>query len=125
MIATRISSLKHSRDDDHGVRIIHGACDGEFPVAGHSVASVRASLVDALNIGADCIAVINGDEVEPTFVLSTGETLEFVHQFGCKGLGDLFTPKELIARLKITEPQYEELKVLGLPTVRLAGECRH
>jgi len=49
-----------------------------------------------------------------------------VKQFGFKGLGDLLTPKELMARWRLNTEQYRELRDRGLPTISFAdGTARH
>ena len=68
-----------------GVKIIHGANDGVFEVAGAKVETVRASLVDAFNIPADALAFVTGEQVERTYRLHPDDTLEFVKQKGKKG----------------------------------------
>lgn len=70
--------------DSAKVRVIHGANDGEFGVAGAKVATVRFSLVDAFNIPDEALAFVNGDQVDANYTLQRGETLEFVRQDGEK-----------------------------------------
>jgi hypothetical protein len=70
------------------VKIIHGANDGLFNVGGASVASVRASLVDAFNIPDEAVSFANGDQVEGEFRLQMNSTLEFVMKWGRKGSRD-------------------------------------
>jgi hypothetical protein len=76
------------------VRVIHGANDGLFGVAGKTVASVRRSLRTAFNIPDDAVALVNGVQVDGDHRLRPG-TLEFVRLAGMKGGMD---PEEL-ARL--------------------------
>ena len=77
------------------VKVIHGASDGVFPVAGHGVHAVRASLVDAFNIPADAISFMNGEQVSETYILRSIDTLEFCKQRGNKGIRRLFTKAEI------------------------------
>jgi len=85
-------------------RIIHGSCDGEFVVAGASVRSIRASLVDAFNISADALAFLNGKQVDWRYRLRGGESLEFVKPWGrksaCEPEGKLLTVKEAADELR-------------------------
>ena len=67
------------------VKVIHGACDGSFNVAGSKVSAVRASLVDAFNIPGDALAFVNGEQVDNNHVLEANQVLEFVKQAGVKG----------------------------------------
>jgi hypothetical protein len=67
------------------VKVIHGANDGTFNLAGSKVQTVRASLVDAFNIPGDALAFVDGEQVEPNYILKESQTLEFVKQAGVKG----------------------------------------
>jgi len=68
-----------------GVKIVHGANDGEFDLSGHPVASLRTSLVDAFNIPADAIAFVNGRRVTPDYIAQAQDVIEFVRERGEKG----------------------------------------
>jgi len=67
------------------VKVIHGANDGTFNLAGSKVTTVRASLVDAFNIPGDALAFVNGEQVDANYTLQSNDTLEFVKQAGVKG----------------------------------------
>lgn len=67
------------------VKIIHGANDGTFNLAGSKVSTVRASLIDAFNIPVDALAFVNGQQVDEDYVLQKNSTLEFVKQAGVAG----------------------------------------
>lgn len=67
------------------VKVIHGANDGSFKLAGSKVSTVRASLVDAFNIPGDALAFVDGEQVDANYVLQEHSTLEFVKQAGVKG----------------------------------------
>lgn len=108
------------------VKVIHGANSGEFDLAGYTVGVARSSLEIAFTIPIDSVAFINGEAVEASYVLGPNDCLEFVKQFGIKGLGDLLTPEEIKARWRLTEEQYQELRDRGLPTIKFAdGTARH
>jgi hypothetical protein len=102
------------------VKVIHGANDGEFDFAGYTVGVIRASLDVAFNIPFDAAAFVNGEAVEASYVLAPNDCLEFVKQFGFKGLGELLTPVEIMARWRLTAEQYQELQDRGLPTITFA-----
>lgn len=68
------------------VKVIHGANDGTFNLAGSKVSTVRASLVDAFNIPGEAQAFVNGEQVDNNYTLQQNDTLEFVKQAGVKGL---------------------------------------
>lgn len=71
---------------DAKVKVIHGANDEEFEgLVGQPVASVRASLVDAFNIPADAMALVNGNQVDNNYTLQQNDVLEFIKQAGVKG----------------------------------------
>lgn len=88
----------------HQVKVIHGACDGEFDLAGASVTSVRNTLVDAFNIPAQAIPFVNGVQVDWRYALRGGERLEFCKQWGSKSAcefdGKLLTVKEAADELR-------------------------
>jgi excisionase family DNA binding protein len=67
------------------VKVIHGATDGIFEVAGASVESVQASVVDAFNVPAWAIAFVNGTLVGGRRWLLPNDVLEFVMPWGRKG----------------------------------------
>jgi hypothetical protein len=67
------------------VRVIYGVHSLDANVAGRTVGEIRAALRQALNIGPQAVAVVDGQEVKESFVLQTGEILEFVRLAGEKG----------------------------------------
>lgn len=67
------------------VKVIHGANDDEFEIAGAKVSQVRANLVDAFNIPGDALSFVNGEQVDANYTLQQNDTLEFVKQAGVKG----------------------------------------
>lgn len=73
--------------DGRSVKVIHGANDGTFDLAGSKVSGVRASLVDAFNVPGDALAFVNGDVVPASYRLARNDTLEFVRSIGVKGAG--------------------------------------
>lgn len=66
------------------IRVIHGATDGVFGLAGAMVSTAFLSLVDAFNIPSDAISLVNGSQVDPTYRLMPHDTLEFVKKSGEK-----------------------------------------
>lgn len=67
------------------VKVIHGATDGIFEVAGASVESVQASVVDAFNVPRWAIPFVNGTLVSGRRWLLPNDVLEFVMPWGRKG----------------------------------------
>lgn len=107
------------------VRVIHAANEGTYHLAGINVGAVRKSLREVFNIPEAAAAFIGGVPVLDGRVIVDGETLEFIREQGLKGVGALLTPSELREAWHISEGDYEELLVLGLPLVRLASGIRH
>ncbi len=71
------------------VRIIYGVHSLEVNIGGRSVGEVRTQLRQALNIGPRAIAVVDGREVMESYILQSGEVLEFVRLAGEKGTGSV------------------------------------
>ena len=67
------------------VKVIHGANDDEFEIAGATVQQVRANLVDAFNIPGDALAFVDGEQVDGNHILQATQVLEFVKAAGVKG----------------------------------------
>lgn len=108
------------------VKVICGPSDDVFDLDGISVRGAHRSLIHALNLPANSPALVNGNGVDPDHQLRAGDILEFLPGRGCKGLGALFTPEDLIARWQITNEEYHGLLDLGLPLIRLrSGSVRH
>lgn len=66
-------------------RVVHGANEGYFPVAGKTVGDVRKGLRDVFNLPGDAIAEVDGKQVNDEFVLAANQTLEFSKEAGVKG----------------------------------------
>lgn len=76
-----------AREEEAGkVQVVYGVHVLEASLAGRTVQSVRETLVQPLNISPHAVALVNGQEVEGTHVLSPGELLEFVRYAGEKGM---------------------------------------
>ncbi len=81
---------------DGAVKVIYGANDGVFDVAGHDVATVHRSLMDAFNIPTKAVAFVNGEQVDACYTLQAHDTLEFCKRAGSKGVTRMFTKAELL-----------------------------
>ncbi|QDV56278.1 winged helix-turn-helix domain-containing protein [Rosistilla oblonga] len=78
------------------VRIVHGANEGRFTLAGQTVRSIAKSLRDAFNIPEDAQTFVGGAEVSGDHVVADGETVEFVRTLGHKGgLNDFWSEREV------------------------------
>ncbi len=67
------------------VRVLYGVHSLEATLAGRTVADVRHALRQALNISPQAVAVVDGLQVEESFILLAGQQLEFVRLAGEKG----------------------------------------
>lgn len=67
------------------IKVACGANTQDAEVAGMTVAEVRRSMQDVLNIPEDAEAIISGDNVNNTYTLREGDVLEFVKKSGEKG----------------------------------------
>jgi hypothetical protein len=68
--------------------VIAGAHLQSLPLVNQTVHTARQLLQASMNIGPQAMALVNGRPVTPEAVLRQGDTLEFVHQAGEKGLGE-------------------------------------
>lgn len=98
------------------VKVVCGATDGIFDgLVGVSVATVKASLVDAFNIPFDAIAFVDGEEVGDDYRLQANTVLEFVRQFGKKGVGNqVWTDEDFCKFFKITRETLQAWIAQGL-----------
>lgn len=108
------------------VRVVHGANEGLFDLHGRTVGIVRKSLREVFNIPENAIASIGGRSVADEQVLCDGDVLEFNCEHGTKGLGALLTSDELKAQWGLSDDEYEELLIQGLPSIQFSsGSVRH
>jgi hypothetical protein len=93
------------------VKVIHGANDGTFPVAGAMVASVRLSLSDAFNVPETTLAFANGRPVAQSYRLRVGDVLEFVKPWGEKGAAKKNVTEDDLNRLGFSVVGNEVIRV--------------
>ena len=67
------------------VSVSCGAASGNYPVVGKTVGYVKATYKEILNIESDAGAIVNGKNVEDSYVLMSTDVLEFVRKAGQKG----------------------------------------
>jgi hypothetical protein len=67
------------------VSITYGIHSFDAEVAGRTVASVRAALSQPLGLHPMAVALVDGQEVDESYVLKSGESLELVRLAGEKG----------------------------------------
>ena len=107
------------------VKVVHNSNEGFFDLKGR-VGAARRALQQVFNIPADATAFVGGVAVGEDQMLVDGDILEFVRQYGFKGLGGLLTPADLRGRWQINCDQYVELCNLGLPLIKFRdGDVRH
>lgn len=79
------------------VRIIHGANEGRFDLEGKTINCVAKHLRQAFNIPQDAVALVGGQKVTFDYILSEGESVEFIKENGRKGgLQDFWSEAELL-----------------------------
>jgi hypothetical protein len=81
---------------DGTVKVIHGANNGVFDMAGHNVSTVGRSLLDAFNISTHAIAFVNGEQVNASYRLQANDTLEFCQQAGRKEGRKMLTKPDIL-----------------------------
>src|ERR1700690_3121171 len=111
----------HTAVDELGVEIVHGPHQASYPLAGQTISDVRTALADVFNIDPGAEALVDGCPASDEALLLPGQTLEFSHPSGWKGLGDLVTPEQLKAKWGITDDEYRRLLDLGLPIDPVTG----
>ena len=62
-----------------------GAASSNYPVVGRSVGFVKATYREILNVETEATGVVNGESVADTYILKSGDNLEFVRKAGSKG----------------------------------------
>jgi hypothetical protein len=67
------------------IQVSCGASSGDFPVVGKTVREVGEFLREVLNVDRLSTGLINGKEVDASYVLKSGDRLEFLKSAGRKG----------------------------------------
>lgn len=70
---------------DTFVSVSCGASSSNYPVVGKTVGYVKAIYKEILNISEDSNGIVNGDDSSDSYVLRSGDILEFVRKAGSKG----------------------------------------
>ena len=78
-------SLKKGDRLSTTLQVSCGASSGRFPVAGRSVAEVGDFLREVLNVDKLSTGLVNGKEVDGSYKLKAGDTLEYLKPAGKKG----------------------------------------
>lgn len=77
--------VKHAKKRTGRISITYGIHSFDAEVAGRTVASIRAVLSQPLGLHPMAVALVDGQEVDETYVLKAGESLELVRLAGEKG----------------------------------------
>ncbi|WP_013627473.1 helix-turn-helix domain-containing protein [Rubinisphaera brasiliensis] len=94
------------------VRVINGANEGFYPLAGKTIGEVRKALRDIFSISPRLLAMRNGNYCEDTTVLEDGDNLEFCLVSGMKGgVPDFWSESEILDF--IGPSALDELKKMG------------
>jgi len=80
-----LTRLKQTQPKTGLVKISYGVHNLEVAIAGKSVGEVRQALKEPLNIDPRALALVNGQEIKPSYVLKVEDQLEFVRLAGEKG----------------------------------------
>jgi len=67
------------------IRVSCGASSDKFAVAGKTVGAVSEILREVLNVDRMSTGIVNGEEVDDSYILESGDTLEFIKPTGGKG----------------------------------------
>lgn len=71
------------------IRVVHGCADALIDAAGQTIGQIQESLIHALNVSVEAFAFVDGAVVSEQYVLQPGDSVEFVHPFGRKGMGGI------------------------------------
>ncbi|TWT64414.1 hypothetical protein [Rubinisphaera italica] len=103
------------------VHLIYGVNQHSCSAEGKTIAFVSSQLQHVFNLPPSPQFLVNGRQVNADHVLADGEQLEFVKEFGQKGLGDVCT-KEIFQRsFDVSDEEWSECKSAGLHTTELRG----
>ncbi len=67
------------------LRVSCGASSGDFDVVGKTVGAVAEFLREILNVDRLAAGIVNGNTVDDSYVLQTGDNLEYLKPAGRKG----------------------------------------
>lgn len=105
------------------VRVVHGANDGVFDVAGETVAVIQESLKDAFNVPVEAFAYVNGEIVGEEYRLRANDSLEFVLPIGTKGALPL--PGDSSEPIKSPFPYYGGKAKVAVEIWRRFGDVKN
>lgn len=103
-----------------GVLVHHGIHQGQFPVAGQTVAQARRILAPMMNIDPEAVAVIGGQIVEDEderVITESAQMLSFVKRSSVKGIGlpqsqlsELERAMKELAKLELAKPELADAR---------------
>jgi hypothetical protein len=83
--ATVFSRSKDNEEYKTYISVSCGAASANYPVVGKTVAFVKDQYSEILNIESLSLNLVNGKEVDSSYVLKSTDVLEFVKKAGVKG----------------------------------------
>jgi hypothetical protein len=107
------------------ISVMHAASLLHLPINSITVSRTRKMLREVCNIPSDAIAFVDGCRVSDTHVLRSGDSIEFLREWGVKGLGRLLDRSQLCLELGLSEKDYDHLVTLGLPVLELGDRQLH
>jgi hypothetical protein len=102
-------NAKDGEKTETKIKVSCGASSDKFSVCGKRVGAIAEILREVLNVDRMSVGVVNGEEVDDSYIIEQGDTLEFLKPTGGKGEGEAPEPT-------ITKPTMKE--VHNRPEVR-------
>ena len=67
------------------VTVSHGTFSEQLPIAGQTIAEIRARYADRFDLGPLSQAVLDGEDVDDDTIVGAGQMVVFMHRAGEKG----------------------------------------
>jgi hypothetical protein len=101
------------------LNVVYGAHDLnlDLDLEALTVAEVQFTCRGILNVSMDCPAYLDGDRVQDkdATVVKHGDRVEFMPDFGQKGVGDVWGDEGLMEKFKMTKEDLQDMIDAGLP----------
>lgn len=97
------------------VNVVCGPHEIDVRLAGFSVEEIQFSLRDMLNVDMAADAYIGGRLASPSYRLRQGDRVEFMKEWGRKGIGKTYTKQEFMQAFHMTEADWSDWSAKGLP----------
>jgi hypothetical protein len=89
------TTIDEDGNEETKVKVSCGASSDKFSVCGKTVGAVAELLREVLNVDRMSVGIVNGEEVEDSYILEAGDSLEFLKPTGGKGMAR--TPEQQAA----------------------------